>query len=152
VDLNDERRFAEDVGLAMAQLGMPPAFGKLLGWLLICEPPSQTSAQLAQALDLSKASVSTGMRMLEGPGLVRRVPLPGHRGHAYELIPDGMIKATDTGKNYDIMRVLMDKGLALLDDPSAPRAQRLKISRDFYAFIAERLPLLVAEFKQIHHL
>ena len=147
-----ERKFAEEVGVFLSQMGMPPAFGRLLGWLLICDPPSQTSAQLSEALGLSKGSVSTGMRMLERSGLVRRVPMPGGhgRGHAYEMAPDAFVKVTDPGGRFLMMRDLMDKGLAVLDDPDSSRARRLRITRDFYAFFAMRSPELMEEFKNTY--
>jgi DNA-binding transcriptional regulator GbsR (MarR family) len=144
--MTPERRYAEEVGMMMSQMGMPPAYGKLLGWLLICDPPSQTSAQLAEALGLSKGSISTGMRMLERSGLVQRVPVPG-RGHAYEMAPDALVRATDPGGRFRLLRDVMDNGLKILGDPDAPRAQRLKFTRDFYAFVAERIPELIEEFQ-----
>jgi DNA-binding transcriptional regulator GbsR (MarR family) len=144
-----ERLFADEVGMVLSQMGMPPAFGRLLGWLLICDPPSQTSAQLAGALGLSKGSVSTGMRMLERAGLVQRVPVPG-RGHAYEMAPDGLVRATDPAVRFGMLRDVMDKGLAVLGDPEAPRARRLKVTRDFYAFVAVRIPELMEEFKDLY--
>ncbi|MBB5869549.1 putative transcriptional regulator [Allocatelliglobosispora scoriae] len=148
MDIDDERRYAEDVGLTLGLMGLTPAYGKLLGWLLICDPPAQTSTQLAEALGLSKGSVSTGMRMLEQIGMARRVSLPGQRGHAYEMTPDGMIRATDTGDKFRIMCDLMQRGLDLIVDEQSPRAQRLRVTRDFYEFIAARVPDLVAEFKR----
>lgn len=142
-----ERHYADEVGMVMSQMGMPPAYGRLLGWLLICDPPSQTSTQLAQALDLSKGSVSTGMRILEQARLVHRVPTPG-RGHAYEMAPDALVRSIDPADKFRLMRDLMDKGLALLDDPDSPRALRLRITRDFYDFIANKMPSLMEEFKR----
>ena len=141
-----ERRFAEEVGVVLAQMGMPPAFGRLLGWLLICDPPAQTSNQLSEALGLSKGSVSTGMRMLERAGLVHRVPMPG-RGHAYEMAADGLVRATDPATRFGMMRDVMDKGLAVLEDPDSERARRLRVSRDFYAFAWVRIPELMEEFR-----
>ena len=141
-----EREFAEQVGVVLGQMGMPPAFGRLLGWLLICDPPSQTSAQLSEALGLSKGSVSTGMRMLERSGLVHRVPMPG-RGHAYEMAADGLVRATDPATRFGMLRDVMDKGLAVLEDPDSDRARRLRVTRDFYAFVSVRIPELMEEFK-----
>ena len=152
MDIDDERRYAEDVGLTLGLMGLTPAYGKLLGWLLICDPPAQTSTQLAEALGLSKGSVSTGMRMLEQIGMARRVVLPGQRGHAYEMTPDGMIRATDTGDKFRVMHDLMQRGLDLLVDEESPRARRLRVTRDFYDFIASRVPDLVAEFKRANDL
>ena len=144
-----ERKFAGEVGVLLGQMGMPPAFGRLLGWLLICDPPAQTSAQLSEALGLSKGSVSTGMRMLERAGLVHRVPMPGGRlrGHAYEMAADGLVRATDPALRFGMLRDVMDKGLAVLEDPDSDRARRLRVTRDFYAFAAVRIPELMEEFR-----
>jgi DNA-binding transcriptional regulator GbsR (MarR family) len=146
-----ERRYAEEMGTALAQLGVTPAFGKLLGWLLICDPPSQTSAQLAEALDLSKGSISTGMRMLEKTGMVRRVPTPG-RGHAYQMVPDALISATDAAASYASIRAVTENGLRMLAEQGfgddSDRARRLRVTRDFYLFIEREVPKLIDQFKR----
>jgi DNA-binding transcriptional LysR family regulator len=144
--VEQERLFADEVGMVLAGMGMPAAFGKLMGWLLICEPPQQTSTQLAQSLGLSKGSVSTGMRALERLGMVRRVPTQG-RGHAYEMLPDALVRTVDARRLYLVIHDVMQKGIEVLGgDESLPRAQRLRVTRDFYAFVAERVPQLIDEF------
>ncbi len=146
------RSYAEEVGLWSSRQGTPPAFGKLLGWLLICDPPQQTSAELAAALDLSKGSVSMGMRMLERSGLARRVAIPGQRGHAYEIQPDAMIRATtDAVPHWVAMADLMRRGLDLVGADS-PQVARLAMTRDFFEYMAEKIPALVEDFKRDNHL
>ncbi len=146
---DQRRRYADEVGLLSSRMGMPPAYGKLLGWLLICDPPAQTSTDLGAALGLSKGSVSTGMRMLERSGLVRRVAIPGRNGHAYEMLPDAMITAT-TGAvaHYRLMAELMARGVVVVGDDTAPQAQRLRMTREFFDFIAVKIPDMIAEFKR----
>lgn len=144
--MDKERAFAEEVGTVMSGMGMPAAFGKLMGWLLICDPPQQTSTQLAEALGLSKGSVSTGTRVLEQLGMVRRVPVRG-RGHAYEMLPDALVRTVDARRLYLVVHDVMQRGIDVLGgDETAPRAQRLRVTRDFYAFVAERVPELIEEF------
>ena len=144
--MEKERQFADEVGTVMSGMGMPAAFGKLMGWLLICDPPQQTSTQLTEALGLSKGSVSTGMRALEQLGMVRRVPVRG-RGHAYEMLPDALVHTVDARRLYMAFHDVMQKGIDLLGgDDDVPRAQRLRVTRDFYAFVAERVPRLIEEF------
>ncbi len=140
------RAYAEEVGVVLAQMGTTPSFGTLLGWLMICDPPQQTSAQLCEATGLSKASVSTGMRVLQQSGLVRRVPAAG-RGHAYEIHEDAFALAVDpTAKMRDFLDVVQ-KGLDLIGDDEAPRARRLARTRDFYVFMMNRMPELMDEFR-----
>ncbi|GAA4205882.1 GbsR/MarR family transcriptional regulator [Actinocatenispora rupis] len=150
--MDELRRYAEEFALEFARNGTPPANGKLMGWLLVCDPPAQTSAQLGAALGLSKGSVSTGMRMLVRTGIARRVVLPGTRGHAYEITPDAMARATsDAIPQWRSMAELLDRGVDLLG-PGTPRARRLTYARDFYQWIVARIPELVEEFKREHGL
>ena len=144
--MSQERVFAEEVGTVLSGMGLPAAFGKLMGWLLICDPPQQTSSQLAQSLGLSKGSVSTGMRALEQLGMARRVPTSG-RGHAYEMLPDALVRTVDARRLYLVIHDVMQKGIDVLGgDETLPRAQRLRVTRDFYAFVGERIPQLIDEF------
>ena len=148
VEFDERRKYVEELGILTAQMGTPPAYGKLLAWLLICDPPAQTSVELANALGLSKGSVSTGMRMLERSGLVRRVATAG-RGHAYEMLPDAMIRGTiDAEAHWRRMAAVMSRGIELIGDEAAPQAQRLRLTRDFFAYIAEKVPEMVADFKR----
>lgn len=148
MDPNVARQYAEEVGVALAQMGTTPAYGKLLGWLLICDPPAQTTAQLCEAVGLSKASVSTGMRVLEQSGLVRRVPTSG-RGHAYEMHRDAFARAIDPTAKMRLFIDVVQRGIDLIGDEDAPRARRLRHTRDFYAFMIERTPALMEEFRRL---
>lgn len=150
--MDELRRYAEEFALVLARTGMPPAYGKLMGWLLVCDPPAQTSAQLAQALGLSKGSVSTGMRMLERSGIARRVAVPDSRGHAYEITPDAMMRATtDAIPLWQVMADLMGRGVDLLG-PASPRARRLRNAHAFFEYIVAKMPDLIEQFTREHEL
>jgi hypothetical protein len=143
--ISPERQYAEDAALILESLGMPRAQGKLLGWLLVCDPPQQSSADLASALDLSAGSVSTGARMLANAGLIRQVAIPGKRGKVYEMIEDAMTRSVQDDRTR-IMRELMDRGLDVVGGEDVPRAGRLRRTRDFYAFVERELPALIERF------
>jgi DNA-binding transcriptional regulator GbsR (MarR family) len=150
--VDELRNYAEEIGLWSSRQGLPPAYGKILGWLLICDPPQQTSAELAAALDLSKGSVSMGMRMLERSGLARRVAIPGRRGHAYEMRPDAMFRSTtDAVPHWLAMADLMRRGIDLVG-ADTPQADRLAMTGDFFDYIAEKIPALVEDFKRDNNL
>jgi DNA-binding MarR family transcriptional regulator len=145
MDISAERRYAEEAAVVLAGMGMPPAYGKLLGWLLICQPAGQSGTELVEALGLSKGAVSGGLRGLEAGGLVRRVAMPGRRGSFYEVTPDAITRAAGAEK-FTVFRELMDRGLAILGGDDAPGAERLRTTRDFYAFLETELPKLIARF------
>jgi len=145
-EMTPERRYAEEAAVVLAGMGLPPAYGKLLGWLLICSPAAQSGTELAAALGLSKGSVSAGLRMLENSTLVRRVAMPGRRGTFFAMTPDAIMRAAGSEK-FTQFRQLMDRGLDVLGGADAPGAERLRNTRDFYAFLERELPLLVKRFQ-----
>ncbi len=145
-DISAERRYAEEAGIVLSGMGMPQAYGKLLGWLLICTPAAQSGAELAAALGLSKGSVSAGLRTLEASGLVRRVAMPGRRGTFFEMTPDAIMRAAGSEK-FTAFRELMDRGLEVVGGVDAPGAERLRMTRDFYAFIEVEVPKLIERFR-----
>ena len=65
--------FVEEVGMAFEQSNAPRMAGRIIGWLLICEPEHQTSAQIAKVLKASKGSISTMTRFLTNGGIIEKV-------------------------------------------------------------------------------
>ena len=141
------RQFAEAFGVVGEQVGMPRMTARLLGWLLICEPPQQTAADLAQALEVSRASISIATRLLEASGLLRRVGVPGVRGHVYELDSRLFQGRMDVANPFGALRRVLDQGVALAGGEAAPRAGRVREARDFYAYVERELPLAVERYR-----
>jgi DNA-binding transcriptional regulator GbsR (MarR family) len=77
--------FVERVGRWWESLSGSRTAGRILGWLMICEPPHQSSADLVEALSISAGSVSTLIRQLEMIDLVERVTFPGDRSTYFQL-------------------------------------------------------------------
>ena len=66
-DLPDDLlQYVEDVGLAFESFGGCRMMGRVLGWLLVADPPHQTFAEIADALGKSKGSISHATRALIG--------------------------------------------------------------------------------------
>jgi hypothetical protein len=143
----DERQFAEEFGRVFEQFGISRMAGRILGWLLICDPPRQSSADLGAALGASKGAISIATRLLESYGLARRVAVPGARGDVFETTPDAFSRAHDQLGKIRIFRELMALGLATIGDPDSPRADRLRETHDLYAFLEQELPPLMERFR-----
>lgn len=71
-------RFVERFGLLWEADGLPRTAGRMFGFLLV-EGGEFTLDELADALKVSRASVSTNTRLLESQGCVQRVTQPGDR-------------------------------------------------------------------------
>jgi DNA-binding transcriptional ArsR family regulator len=142
----DGRRFAEEFGLLGETMGMPRMNGRLLGWMLICDPPRQSLGDIARNLGVSRASVSTATRLLRANGLLRRAAEPGRRAYAFELEP-GVFEQLPADVMFGALRRQLERGLAILGDETDPRAARLREARDFYAFVEREIPLLIDRYR-----
>ena len=60
----EETHFIEDIGLYFERLGLPRMAGKILGVLLISDPPAQSITEIGEKLNASKSSISTMSRLL----------------------------------------------------------------------------------------
>jgi DNA-binding transcriptional regulator GbsR (MarR family) len=139
-------RFVDATGAwAAKNYGMPQMTGRVLGWLLVCEPAEQTAAQLAEALQASKGSISGATGMLVRLRLVDRLHVRGERADRFRIRPeawDESIRDQGTAE----ARALLAQGLeALAGEPAARRA-RLEELDAFYAWWESRAPALQDEW------
>ena len=79
--------YVERMGLLWEGQGLPRIAGRILGCLALQSEP-RTLDDLALALDVSKASVSTDARRLERLGLVSLTSRPGDRRDYYVIAPN----------------------------------------------------------------
>ncbi len=82
-----QRAFVDRMGHSAEADGMSPIAGRLFALLLLSDDP-QSLDELADALEVSKASVSTDARRLLERGIVERVGRTGDRRDYYALAPD----------------------------------------------------------------
>src|SRR3954452_15707407 len=79
--------FADDIGLFYEELGYPRVWGRVLGWLLVCQPTTQSADDLASALHASRGSISMATQALIRAGMVERQTLRGDRRTYYRIRP-----------------------------------------------------------------
>lgn len=82
---DEQHAYVDRVATYFAMFGSPRAWGEVLGWLMICEPPEQTQAEIAAALGLSAGTVSTQVRAHVALGMVELVRARGERVQRYRL-------------------------------------------------------------------
>jgi len=80
-------QFTDRMGLLFETEGQPRIAGRIFGYLLVSDDPRSLD-QLATALGVIKASVSTNARMLAEKGVLDRVCRPGDRHDYYGVAPD----------------------------------------------------------------
>lgn len=136
--------YIEEFALLYEGAGLPRIAGRILGWLMICDPSEQTASQLAEALGASKGSVSTMTRLLTRLELVERVPQRGSRQDLYRIRPGAwteLMKARLSG--LAVFTQLAEKGLRVMGSASPARRQRLEEMHELYSFFEEEMAELI---------
>jgi DNA-binding transcriptional regulator GbsR (MarR family) len=94
--LEPREKVIEDFGLYFEQYGLPRILGRIYGLLLITDEPALGLDEMAEQLNISKASASTTARQLQAFTLIEKVSLPGDRRDYYRVYGD----SPDAHVNY----------------------------------------------------
>jgi len=145
----DEAAFVEAMGQFLGSSGMTPMSGRMWAWLLICDPPEQTAADLAEALKASRGAISGTARLLATAGMIRRTIKRGDR-REYFSVPPGTFMAilATVGASYRRFREITDLGLAAIGERPPASRERLQEVHDANAFFEREMPALVERFSE----
>lgn len=133
---NDELlAWVERVSMLFAADGIPPIAGRILGWLMVCEPPEQSAGQIAGAIGASRASLTTNIRMLLTMGLVTRRTRPGERTAYYRVDDDAWERVVRRQiESAETYLKLTDDGMDLLG-ADTERAARVRDARAVFTWL-----------------
>jgi len=144
----EEKKFVEEVGIVFEQTGLPRMAGRVLGRLLIADPPHQSADELAEALTASKGAISTATRHLVQCGLVERISLPGVRHYYFRIQANAWQHMIRRGivDEIKMVRQLAEHGLELLANktPLTPLAEMLAV----YTFMDREVPALLERWER----
>ncbi len=141
--------FVEEVALFFDQAGMPRIAGRILGYLLVCDPPYRSATQLSEEMGASKGSVSTMVRMLRNTGLVEPAPVPGERATYLRIRDDGFEGVFGQQiRQVSAFGALASKGLGLLGDADPDRTRRLRTLGAIYGFYEVEMPRLLERWRE----
>jgi len=141
-------RFVERFAAVLIDGGVPRMPARAFATLLASDAGQMTAADLAEALQASPAEVSGAVRYLLQTRLIERVREPGSRRDVYRLGDDPWYEAIYRREP------LIDRWQKALEDgieaagPDTPAGRRLKDSADFFAFLQQELPALLARWRQ----
>ena len=133
-----EEEFVERFGRQLEADGVPRIGGRLYGYLLLQTEP-RSLGELAEALSVSKASISTNARHLVHRGLVERVTRPGDRRDFYAAADDLAGVLEFRLERVHAMTELLDSGVDVVPDHRAAAADRLSEMARFHEAAAELL-------------
>lgn len=124
--------FIEKTGLITQAEGLPRIAGRVFG-MLIFDGEMVSFGDLATRLQVSRASISTSIRLLEERGLVKRMTKPGERQDYFQLAPNPY--ATMLEGIQKRTRLTMGEIAQTIDSlpATADAAGRLAAYANFYA-------------------
>jgi DNA-binding transcriptional regulator GbsR (MarR family) len=147
----EQKHFVEDISLYFEQMGLPRAAGRVLGVLLISDPPAQSLTDLCEILQASKSSISTTTRLLTEMGLIERVPSPVPRQVYLQFKPGGwVVFIRQRLRLWASLHQIAEHGLELLQERDPALRERLQEAHDMFSSIEEELPALLERVENRH--
>ncbi len=130
-------QFVETMGRYFEQYGIPRIGGRILGLLTIAERPLSLD-EIATRLRVSRASVSTNIRLATANDLAELVTFPGDRRDYYRMIDDPWAHAMHAEIDaLPAMRRIAERGLAALGPENSAARTQLEEMMDFCDFAME---------------
>ncbi|MEJ2732865.1 MAG: MarR family transcriptional regulator [Anaerolineae bacterium] len=147
----EEKHFIEDISLYFEQMGLPRMAGRVLGVLLICDPPAQSLTDLCEILQASKSSISTTTRLLIEMGLIERTASPVPRQIFFQFKPGGwVVFIRQRLRLWASLHEIAERGLGLLQDLDPSLRERLQEAHDMFSLIEDELPGLLERVENEH--
>jgi DNA-binding transcriptional regulator GbsR (MarR family) len=148
--MDKKQQFIEEVGLYFERVGLTRMEGRVIGWLLICDPPYQSMIDLVEVLGASKSSISVALRTLVTLYLIEQVSIPGERRDYYKASSD-MWNRAFRARMHQVteLRLLAERGIELLTDELPEQKRRLELMRDHNAFMEAEFPKLLDQWDEI---
>ena len=145
----EEKHFIEDIGLFFEQMGLPRMAGRILGALLISDPPEQSINELAEKLQASKSSISIMARLLVENGLIEKAPSTIPRRDYYRFKSGGwLIYMRQWLGLMSALHEIAERGLELLQDKEPELQERLQEAHDLFSFIEQEFPALLTALEK----
>jgi len=145
----DRLDYVEEFGMSFEQHGLPRMVGRVLGTLLVSDPPERSAEELAEELRASRGSISSATRTLVQMGLVQRFSRPGERRDRFRVRPGAWRELMRReSASLRAFREMAERGLELMGaaDPDAKRG--LEEMRDLYVFWERELPALLDRYEE----
>lgn len=154
--MEDKKKlFIEKIGVKTEKMGYSPVAGRIVGTLLLAEPPYMTFEELCESLSASKSTISTSLNFLMNneKGIIEYFTLPGDRKRYFKISYDNWLKhicsipediRTGTQLLQEILSYRSENNL----DPEFTKGCEKILS--FHLYLTEKISELAEEWKKTH--
>ena len=131
--------FIETIGIIVQSEGLPRIAGRVLAMLLY-DGERVSFGQLADALQVSRGSVSSSVRLLESQQLIKRVANPGDRQDYFQVLDNAFANMVAASASR-CRRAAVDIDDALNAIPETESGPRTRVSEyaDYYRAMGDGL-------------
>jgi DNA-binding transcriptional regulator GbsR (MarR family) len=142
------QQFIESMGIYFEHLEMPRVAGRILGLLLVADRPL-TLDDMAAALQVSRASASTNIRLAMHAGTAELVGLPGDRHDYYRLADDVWEHHMRRGITLTTaLSRIVEEGLTAIEPGDDVARARLQDLHDFCDFSLAEVTAMLAHWRE----
>jgi DNA-binding transcriptional regulator GbsR (MarR family) len=135
-----QRAFVERFGVFFEQLGHQPAGSRIMGLLLLADPPQMTFDEIKLELGLSKSAVSNSLNMLIALDILEYVTNSGERKRYFKIRTDAWTR-TMTGhlKTIETIQSLLREARSLRPESDPDLNKHIDEVIDFHTFFHAEL-------------
>ena len=146
----DHEWFVAEMGLTFEADGFTRIGGRLFGHLLLADRPLSLD-DIADALRVSKASVSTDARRLFEKGVLVRSGKPGDRRDYWQIAPDFFASLMEYRvERWRRLNMVVGELKRRSPAPSPVVRARLRYMEDVYAYISGRVDDALESWRSRH--
>lgn len=147
--MDEERRvYVEGFATFWAGFGLPRMQGRVMGVLLVSDPPERTAEELAEVLGASRGSISASTRSLVQMGIVERGGKLGDRRDYFSSRTNWTQLMRQQIGAYAAFREIAERGLEVMADASPESRLDLEEIRSLYGYLEREMPRLISRWEE----
>jgi DNA-binding MarR family transcriptional regulator len=141
------RQFVEKMGLHLEAEGMPRSAGRIFGLLLLADG-AHSLDELAETLQVSKASISVNARLLEQCGMLERTSEPGDRRDFYRMHTDAWARMLEVArKRWEVLHGLLISSQGCFPEEMSVARERLGEAIRFHTLLMGETDTLLDKWR-----
>lgn len=148
-DREEVLRFVERFAIVLASTGMARMPARVFAYALIDDADRHTATELAEALRVSPAAISTSVRDLVNAGLLGRQREPGDRTDTYVLHDEDIWSEIYLQREglLEQFEHIAAEGIELVGR-KRPGGRRMAETAAYFAFMRKEMPALVERWRE----
>ena len=145
--LSPRDQLIEEIGLFWEGYGLSRILGRVFALLLLSNEPHLSLEQIADELNISKASASTVARQLGALALISKSTVPGDRRDYYLIADDSYIRSTRASMMGGLrLARLIERG-SQLEGLSPATHKRLRRMEHFYEALSANIEEFFRDYR-----